>query len=297
MSWDELFSTYYMIGEYKLVVGNLVIGAMIALGTWVFLKILKRTIMQPRIIIGKFDVKRRNSIYLLTKYFVWVLSLIIILEANHIEITVILVGSTALLVGLGLGLQNIFKDLVSGLFLLFEGSIKINDIIEADGVIGRIVEINLRSTEVLTRDDVTIIIPNSRFVTEKVVNWSHNDEQVRFMVNVSVAYGSDVDAVFKCLEEGMKENPHISSKPKPFVRLTEFGESALQFEMIFWSKDMFTINNVKSDLRRAVYRKLSEQGLNIPYPQRDIHIRTAPSDKIVDFSSNNPAASSSDVEK
>lgn len=297
MSWDELFSTSYMLGEYKLVVGNLIIGAMIAIGTWVILKILKRGIMQPRIVIGKFDVKRRNSIYLLTKYFIWVLSLIIILEANHIEITVILVGSTALLVGLGLGIQNIFKDLVSGLFLLFEGSIKINDIIEADGVIGKIVEIKLRSTEVLTRDDVTIIIPNSRFVTEKVVNWSHNDEQVRFMVSVGVAYGSDVDLVFKCLEEAMKENRHISSKPKPFVRFSEFGESSLQFDMIFWSKDMFRINNVKSDLRRTVYKKLTEHGLNIPFPQRDIHIRTTPSEKIVDLSTDMASEGESPVEK
>lgn len=297
MSWDELFSTSYRIGEYKLVIGNLVIGALIAIGTWILLKILKRAIMQPRLVIGKFDIKRRNSIYLIIKYFVWVLSLIIILEANKIEITVILVGSTALLVGLGLGLQNIFKDLVSGLFLLFEGSIKINDIIEADGVIGRIIEIKLRSTEVLTRDDVTIIIPNSKFVTEKVVNWSHNDEQIRFIVNVGVAYGSDVDLVFKCLEEAMKENPHISSKPKPFVRFTDFGDSALQFDMIFWSKDMFRINNVKSDLRRAVYKKLAEHNLNIPFPQRDIHIRTTPSDSIVNLSTDRHKSEESTVEK
>ncbi len=278
MNWDEIFGAYFMIGEYKLVVGNMIIGGLIALGTWMLLLMLRRAILQPRLIMGKIDNKRRMSIYLLTKYFVWVISLMIILEANHIEITMILVGSTALLVGLGLGLQNIFKDLVSGLFLLFEGTIKIGDIIEADGVIGRIIEIKLRSTEVRTRDDVTIIVPNSRFVTEKVVNWSHNDEQVRFTVNVSVAYGSDVDEVFRCLEEAMKENKDISIQPKPFVRFTNFGESAMEFDMIFWSREMFVINNVKSDLRRAVYRKLKEAGLAIPFPQRDIHIRTVSSD-------------------
>lgn len=277
-NWDDIFGASYSIGEYKLVVGNLIIGALIAVGTWLVLLMIKRAILKPRSIIGKIDEKRRMSIYLIFKYFVWVISFIIILEANHIEITVLLVGSTALLVGLGLGIQSIFKDLVSGLFLLFEGTIKIGDIIEADGVIGRIVEINLRSTEVLTREDVTIIIPNSRFITEKVVNWSHNEEQIRFTVSVGVAYGSNVNEVYRCLEESMDEIKEISKKPKPFVRFTEFGESALQFEMIFWCKDMFYINNVKSNLRRLVYRKLQENELVIPYPQRDIHIKTISGD-------------------
>jgi small-conductance mechanosensitive channel len=277
-NWDDIFGASYSIGEYKLVVGNLIIGALIAVGTWFFLFMLKRAIVKPRLIIGKIDEKRRMSIYLIVKYFVWVISFIVILEANHIEITVLLVGSTALLVGLGLGVQSIFKDLVSGLFLLFEGTIKIGDIIEADGVIGRIVEINLRSTEVLTRDDVTIIIPNSRFVTEKVVNWSHNEEQIRFSVGVGVAYGSNVDEVFRCLEEAMDEIPEISKQPKPFVRLNEFGESSLQFEMIFWCRDMFYINNYKSNLRRLVYKKLQENKLVIPFPQRDIHIKTISGD-------------------
>lgn len=263
-----------MIGEYKLVVGNLIIGSLIAIGTWLFLLTVKRAILRPRAILGKIDEKRRVSIYLIFKYIVWVISFIIILEANHIEITVLLVGSTALLVGLGLGVQNIFKDLVSGLFLLFEGTIKIGDIIEADGEIGRITEINLRSTEMLTREDVTIIIPNSRFITEKVVNWSHNEDQIRFSVSVGVAYGSDILEVDRCLEEAMADIKEISKTPKPFVRFTNFGESSLEFEMIFWSKDLFFINNVKSNLRRSVYMKLKEKNLVIPFPQRDIHIKT-----------------------
>lgn len=278
MNWDDIFGASYSIGEYKLVVGNLIIGALIAIGTWLVLFMLKRAILKPRMILGKIDEKRRMSLYLIFKYFIWVISFIIILEANHIEITVLLVGSTALLVGLGLGVQSIFKDLVSGFFLLFEGTIKIGDIIEADGVIGKIVEINLRSTEVLTREDVTIIIPNSRFITEKVVNWSHNDEQIRFHVTVGVAYGSNVDEVYRCLEESMREMKEISEKPQPFVRFTEFGESALQFEMIFWCTDMFYINNVKSNLRRLVYKKLQENKLVIPFPQRDIHIRSVSAD-------------------
>jgi small-conductance mechanosensitive channel len=178
-----------------------------------------------------------------------------------------------LLVGLGLGLQNIFKDLVSGLFLLFEGSIKIGDVIEADGVVGKVMEINLRSCEVMTRDDVIIIIPNSKFINEKVINWSHDSEKVRFTINVNVAYGSDIQDVFTCLEEAMLENPLVCISPLPFVRFTNFGESALEFEMIFWSNEAFRIENVKSDIRKEVYKRLSERNLQIPFPQRDINIK------------------------
>ncbi len=187
--------------------------------------------------------------------------------------SVLLVGSTALLVGLGLGVQNIFKDLVSGLFLLFEGTMKVGDIIEADNEIGRVVDINLRSSEILTREGVKIIIPNSRFIVEKIVNWSHDDERVRFTVDIGVAYGSDVEAVILYLQEVLDENPKVLKDPFSFVRFSNFGESSLDFELVFWSKETFVINTLKSDLRRAVYKKLNEKGLNIPFPQRDIHIK------------------------
>jgi small-conductance mechanosensitive channel len=209
----------------------------------------------------------------LVKFIGWFVSIFVALKVMGINITGLILGSTALLVGLGLGLQNIFKDLVSGIFLLFEGSVKIGDIIEADGVIGKVMEINFRSTEVMTRDDVIIIIPNSKFVAEKVVNWTHEFEQVRFTVSIGLAFGSDVEKVFEVLESAMSGDPRISKSPKPFVRFVDFGESALQFDMMFWSKNTFRIENVKSDLRKVVYKKLAENGLTIPFPQRDIHIR------------------------
>ena len=162
---------------------------------------------------------------------------------------------------------------MSGLFLLFEGTIKIGDVIEVDNIIGKVTEINLRSSEIFTRDDMTIIVPNSKFIVEQVVNWSHNEQKARFAVKVNVAYGSDTELVFKCLEETMSENGSVSKKPIPFVRFTDFGESSLNFEMLFYSKNIFRIENVKSDLRRSVYLKLKENGLAIPFPQRDVHIK------------------------
>lgn len=282
MNWDDFLNyEIFELGAFKLLMGNLLVGIIVCIGTWLLVAMLRRAIMKPRFIIDKIESKRRMSIFLIMKYFIWVISFAIILEVVGVDLTVILFGSTALLVGLGLGLQNIFKDLISGLFLLFEGTIKLGDLIEVDGVVGKVMEINLRSSQVLTREDVIIIIPNSRFVIEKVVNWSHNDDYVRFSVNVNVAYGSNVETVFSCLEQTMKENRAVAKKPKAFVRFTEFGDSSLQFEMVFWSKETFLIENVKSDIRRDVYKKLAENNLAIPFPQRDIHIKGV--EHMVDF--------------
>jgi small-conductance mechanosensitive channel len=274
MSWDDFLNyELFALGSFRLLTGNLFFGIIVLIGTWLFLVLLRRAITRPRFMGDKFDSKRRLSIYLILKYFIWIISIVIFLETIGVELTVLLVGSTALLVGLGLGLQDIFRDIVSGFFLLFEGSIKIGDILEVDGVVGRVKEMNLRSTELMTRDDMTIIMPNSRFVAEKVVNWSHNYEEVRFSVRVRVEYGSDVEKVISILKDAMNEIFRIETKPSPFVRFIDFGDSSIVFEMIFWTKEPFIIENIKSDLRILVYKKLKENGITIPFPQREISLK------------------------
>lgn len=274
MNWDSFLNyRLFKLGDFELITGNLLIGLLVLISTWLIIFLLRKAITRPRFIIDKIDEKRRTSIFLITKYIVWVITIVIFLEVIGVKITLLLVGSTALLVGIGLGLQNIFRDLVSGLFLLFEGSIKVGDVLEVDGVVGKVVDVNLRSTEVITRDNSMIIIPNSRFVVEKVVNWSHNNDKVRFNVQVGIAYGSDVDVVIETLKEAMSEIKGIEISPAPFVMFQNFGDSSMQFDMIFWSKDPFRIEIIKSELRILVYRKLKERNLAIPFPQRDVHIK------------------------
>jgi small-conductance mechanosensitive channel len=275
MKWSEFLSYELLrIGDWELHVGNILMTGLVVMITWLFLNILRRVIERPKFILDNIDKKRRHSIYLIIKYFVWVITLVVILEVIGVKVTILIAGSAALLVGIGLGLQNIFADLVSGFFLLFEGTIKVGDVIEADGIIGKVVEINLRSSEVMTRDGVTIIVPNSKFVVEKVINWSHNNDSVRFNVEVGVAYGSDVEDVIQCLTETLKKHPKVENKPLPFVRFVNFGESSLDFQLIFWTKETFLVENVKSDIRRSVYKELNERKIVIPFPQRDLHIRT-----------------------
>lgn len=274
MTWNEFINIELIrLGEFKLLLGKLLLGLLVFLCTWVVIQLLKRAITRPRLITDKINAKRRMSIYLIVKYFVWVISILIFLEVIGVKFTVLLVGSTALLAILGLGLQSIFRDLISGLFLLFEGSIKVGDILEVDGEVGKVREMNLRSTELVTWDDMVLIMPNSRFIVEKVTNWSHNYEEVRFRVGVRVAYGYDAVKIEQILLHAMSEIPEISKKHKPFVRLVNFAESAMEFDMLFWAKDPFLIENTQSDLRKKVYALLLKEGVEFPFPQRDIHVK------------------------
>ncbi|MFA7273461.1 MAG: mechanosensitive ion channel domain-containing protein [Crocinitomicaceae bacterium] len=275
MTWSEFFKyVLFDIGDFKLQVGRLIMTICVALVTLIFLKGLRRVILGGANQISEVDEKRRHSIYLIIKYFIWIISIVLMLEVLGIKVSLLLAGSAALLVAVGFGLQPIFSDIVSGFFLLFEGTIKIGDVIEADGVIGKVHEINLRSSEILTRENVVMIIPNSKFIVEKVINWSHNAESVRFTVDIGVAYESDVEFVISCLQEVMDQNEHIEKSPNSFVRFTNFGDSSLDFQLIFWTKDPFTVENLKSDLRRAIHAKLRKEGISIPFPQRDLHIKT-----------------------
>ena len=202
------------------------------------------------------------------------IAIAIALESIGIKLTLLIAGSAALLVGLGLGLQSVFQDFISGVVILVESTIQVNDVIEVEGFVGRVKEIGLRTSKVVTRDDIVTIIPNSKFTTERVINWSHTKRKTRFHINVGVAYGSDVELVREVLLECAAEHEEVENTPKPFVRFIDFGNSSLDFELFFWSVNNFYVENIKSDLRFLIDKKFRENKIQIPFPQRDIHIRT-----------------------
>jgi small-conductance mechanosensitive channel len=211
--------------------------------------------------------------YQISKYFLWVIAISLILETIGIKITFLIASSAALFVGIGLGMQQVFNDMVSGLILLFEGSVTINDIIDLDGEILKIRRIGARTSEAINRDDIIIIIPNSKLVSNKVINWTHHLKYIRFIINIGVAYGSDVDLVIKILEEAATENKDSYKQRKPVGRLINFGESSLDFELLFWSTNMFRIKNTASDIRRNIIKKFDANNIQIPFPQRDVHLK------------------------
>mgnify|MGYP000448170821 CR=1 FL=1 len=215
-----------------------------------------------------------HSVYQILAYILWIITILIILDSFGVKITVLLAGSAALLVGVGLGLQNTFNDFVSGFILLFEGSIKVGDILEVDGDIIKIRKIGLRTSEAFNRDDIVVLIPNSIITTNKVINWSHQSKKTRFRIKVGVAYGSDIDLVEHLLLESAKEHPEVEDDGMIRARFTDFGNSSLDFELLFFSRNIFRIENVKSDIRKTINRKFIENKVTIPFPQMDLHFKS-----------------------
>lgn len=181
-------------------------------------------------------------------------------------------GSAALLVGIGLGLQNLFSDFVSGIIILIDSSIKVGDILDVDGLICQVEKINLRTTLVLTRDDKFILLPNSLLTKQKIVNWTHSKNISRFEVDVNVARSSDVELTMKLIKEAGLERKDVLKDPDPFVRLNNFGTSSLDFTLYFWVNNVFRVENTKSAIRVILYKKLKENNINIPFPQHVLHV-------------------------
>ncbi len=261
------------VGEYKIRVYTLVTILIIFLITKLILWLIKKTVFRK----GKFRKLDKGTAYALfqiVRYVIWVIAIGFILETIGVKVTVLIAGSAALLVGIGLGLQQTFNDVISGIILLSEQSIRIDDVLEIDGDIVKIQSIGLRTSKGLNTNDISIIIPNSLITTNKVINWSHQTKKTRFRVDVGVAYGSDVDLVIRILEESAFEHPDISNRELTEARLVNFGNSSLDFQVLFFSKNIFRINKVKSDIRRIINQKFAENRIAIPFPQMDLHFKS-----------------------
>ena len=260
-------------GPYKLRVGALFMVLLIFLITKVLLWLIKKSLFRKSRL-KHFDSGNTYSLFQIIKYVIWVIAIGFILESIGVKVTVLIAGSAALLVGIGLGLQQTFNDVISGIILLSERTIKINDVLEIDGDVVKIQEIGLRTSKGLNRDDISIIIPNSLITTNKVINWSHQSKKTRFRIDVGVSYGSDIDLVIKILEESTFEHPDIFNRELTEARLVYFGNSSLDFQVLFYSKNIFRINKVKSDIRRNINKKFIENNITIPFPQMDLHLKS-----------------------
>lgn len=214
------------------------------------------------------------AVFQLVKYIIWVIAIAIILETVGIKVTILLAGSAALLVGIGLGLQQTFNDVLSGIILLFEHSVKVGDILEIDGDKVIIQEIGLRTSKGMNVRQIIIIIPNSLITTNKVINWSHQTQKTLFSIDVGVAYGSDVDLVINILEQSALAHPEVQKSDLLEARLANFGNSSLDFKMLFYSEKVFYIEKVKSDIRKIISRKFNENKITIPFPQLDLHLKS-----------------------
>ena len=259
-------------GDFHLTTEKLILIILIIVVTKALLVLLKRSLLRTK----QFRTKDEGNLYAIVQifnYLGWILAILIILNTLGIKITVLLTGSAALLVGVGLGLQQTFNDFVSGIILLLEGKTKVGDILQFDNDVVMLKEIGLRTSEGINRDNIALIIPNSKIINDKVINWSHQEKKTRFRINVSVAYGSDVDLVIKVLEESALEHPDISDKELTEARFVDFGESSLNFQLLFYSKNIFRIEKMKSDIRKIINRNFIKHNITVPFPQMDVYLK------------------------
>lgn len=261
------------VDHYKIRVYTLLTILIIFLITKLILRLIKKTLFRKRKI-NDFDKGNAYALFKIFRYVIWVIAIGLVLETIGIKLTVLIAGSAALLVGVGLGLQQTFNDVISGIILLSEKSIKIDDILEIDGDVVKMQSIGLRTSKGLNTDDISIIIPNSLITTNKVINWSHQKKKTRFRIDIGVAYGTDIDLVIKTLEESAFEHPDISDRELTEARLVNFGNSSLDFQVLFFSKNIFRINKVKSDIRRIINKKFTENSIDIPFSQMDLHLKS-----------------------
>jgi len=212
------------------------------------------------------------SVFKFIKYLVYVAVILLTMSAAGIDVTVLITASAVLFVGLGLALQELFQDLIGGIFIIIDKSLQVGDIVEVDGKVGKVFEIKLRTTRAITRDDKVIIIPNHKFISDTIFNYTQNHRTTREKVSVGVAYGSDVQLVSDLLLAVAHEQRGVLKNPKPFVLFEDFGDSALLFSINFFVNDSFGDPRIKSDMRFKIDTKFRENNVTIPFPQRDVHI-------------------------
>ncbi len=269
----ELFkileTTLLDVGKIQITLYNVVFLALLIIISRIVLGLFKRFLkMQQEN--GKIDYGQSFSIYQIFKYIIIVILIIIILDSLNINITILVAGSAAFFVGIGLGMQHIFNDIISGFILLFGRTIKVDDVVDVGGIVGKVIKVGFRTSTIITRDDIDLIVPNSKFISNNVINWSHSNENTRFRLKVGVAYGSDTELVKSVLLQCALTHPEVIKDREPIVRFADFGESELSFELLFWSNNIFRIERVLSDLRFEVDKKFRENNITIPFPQRDV---------------------------
>jgi len=235
---------------------------------------LKKWIVYKLLENSKIELGVRIAVGTIIRYLILVLGLVVIMQTVGIDLSALTILAGALGVGIGFGLQNITNNFVSGIIILFERPIKVGDRIEVGDVFGDVVNISMRSTTVITNDNIAIIVPNSDFISSKVINWSYNDRNIRFNIPIGVSYKEDPEIVKKILLEIAGDTTGILKNPAPEVLFSEMGDSSINFILRVWT-DKYTSKPaiLKSILYFEIFKRFKKADIEIPFPQRDLHIK------------------------
>lgn len=255
-------------------ISNVLTAVLVLVSARLFTWILTEVILYQYYQRAKVNVGSQYAFNQLLKYVLFTIAILMAINQLGVNTTILLGGLAALLVGIGLGLQQTFNDFFSGVILLFERSVELGDVLEVDGMVGSVKKIGMRASHIETRENITVVVPNSKLVSQNVINWSHFDDKVRFIIPVPIPYGSNATVVRSVLLQAAKDSQYVLTSPAPFVRLYNFADSSLLFELHFWSRHFIIIEDVKSDLRIMIADMLEKEGIHIPFPQLDVWMRT-----------------------
>ena len=273
-AWSDLLQYGFTVGTFHLTVGMVLSAGLVLylslVTSWVVRAVLDAEVFPHK----RFDRGVRDSIKKLLHYSFMFIGFLLAMSVAGVELKNFAVLAGAFGIGIGFGLQNIVNNFVSGLILLFERPVKLGDLIVLDGEWGNVRKIGLRSTVVETFDRSEIIVPNSQLISEKVTNWTLSTSVARVVVEVGVAYGSDLQGVLAVLQEAAEQHPDVLTDPTPSSIFTSFGDSSLNFELRVWISDVARRLNVKSEIGQFIDRRFREEGIEIPFPQRDLHLRS-----------------------
>lgn len=271
---DALNYTIFTLGEARITPLSIIYLLVLLTLLFFLSNKLKHLLVERLLGHTKLDLGARQAIGTITRYFILFIGFLIILQTVGINLTTLNVLAGAVGIGVGFGLQNVASNFISGLIILFERPVQVGDRIEIDDINGKVISIGARSTIVRTNDNITIIVPNSKFISENVVNWSF-EGKVRFRVPVGVGYNADINLAKKLLLRVAEENGDVLKEPQPSVRLIQFGESSIDLELWVWSKEKLQRRAAFiSDLNFAIWEKFRANNVEIPFPQTDLHIRS-----------------------
>lgn len=265
-------SPAFEFGSYHLTLADLVAIGAVLIGARLLVYAVRWGIYRTT----KLDEARKFTIYQLTHYLALIAAVTTSLKIIGIDLSVLIAGSAALLVVIGFGLQPLVRDLVSGIVLLLDQSIRVGDIIDLNGIVARVERINFRTTQVTTADDKVVIVPNSLLATTQLINWTHHKLATRFDMPIVVAYNSDPVLVQQILMDAARAHADICTDPPPFARLDKFGELGLEFVLIFWTELSLRPKRIKSDLRFAILEKFRHHGIVIPVAQHPYRLGQGP---------------------
>ena len=267
--------TFFTINQTPITLASLLAFTFIFAAFLVAARILTRLISSRVLAHVNIDEGTRYNLERILNYTMGIIGAIVAFQFIGIDLSGLAVIFGLLSVGIGFGLQNVTSNFVAGLILLFERPIRVGDRVTVGDTVGDVVSINMRSTTILSVDNISLIVPNSEFIAQIVTNWSYGDKRVRVNIGIGVSYDSDLDTVLRCLNEIALENDDVLKTPEPTVHFAEFGDSSWNLVLRCWTSDPKEQWTVRSALNCAIVHKFRENNIEIPFPQRDLHVRSS----------------------